>query len=42
MSLVRRRLAAALFWPLLAAWTWLLVRQNPIPEVVLRFWQREL
>jgi VanZ family protein len=29
------RLAAALlFWPLLAAWTWLLVRPNPIPEVV--------
>lgn len=29
------RLAATLlFWPLLAVWTWLLVRPNPIPEVV--------
>ena len=29
-----RPAAFALFWPLLAAWTWLLVRPNPIPDVV--------
>lgn len=26
--------AALLFWPLLVIWTWLLVRPNPIPEIV--------
>ena len=29
-----RLLLAVAFWPLLAAWTWLLVRPNPIPDVV--------
>lgn len=33
-SRTTRLLAVALFWPLLAGWTWLLVRPNPVPAVV--------
>jgi hypothetical protein len=28
----RRRAVAAVFWPLLAVWTWKLVEPNPFPE----------